>query len=202
MLRLHVGRRGAEARDEFFPRGIAGAAGCEGLGRGDDRIIGTSYWRGINNIQGTIDSGIGSDTIIGTGESGVGIYNSGDILMDTGEDILTGNGTTDGIYSKGTPINVRGSLLFNHHIKEKKLTNKYSLIQNGEKIKYCYLKKPNPIYENVISFIQDFPKELGLNSYIDYDTQFEKGFLEPLKVILNAIGWADEKKVTLDSFFS
>ena len=64
------------------------------------------------------------------------------------------------------------------------------------------LKKPNPIYENVISFIQDFPKELGLNSYIDYDTQFEKGFLEPLKVILNAIGWADEKKVTLDSFFS
>lgn len=106
------------------------------------------------------------------------------------------------IYSKGTPINVRGALLFNHHIKEKKLTNKYSLIQNGEKIKYCYLKKPNPIYENVISFIQYFPKELGLNSYIDYDTQFEKGFLEPLKVILNAIGWADEKKVTLDSFFS
>jgi DNA polymerase elongation subunit (family B) len=109
---------------------------------------------------------------------------------------------SNGIYSKGTPINVRGALLFNHHIKEKKLTNKYSLIQNGEKIKYCYLKKPNPIYENVISFIQDFPKELGLNSYIDYDTQFEKGFLEPLKVILNAIGWADEKKVTLDSFFS
>jgi DNA polymerase elongation subunit (family B) len=109
---------------------------------------------------------------------------------------------SNSIYSKGTPINVRGALLFNHHIKEKKLTNKYSLIQNGEKIKYCYLKKPNPIYENVISFIQDFPKELGLNSYIDYDTQFEKGFLEPLKVILNAIGWADEKKVTLDSFFS
>ena len=108
---------------------------------------------------------------------------------------------SNSIYSKGTPINVRGALLFNHHIKEKKLTNKYSLIQNGEKIKYCYLKKPNPIYENVISFIQDFPKELGLNSYIDYDTQFEKGFLEPLKVILNAIGWADEKKVTLDSFF-
>ena len=108
----------------------------------------------------------------------------------------------NGIYGKGTPINVRGALLFNHHIKERKLTNKYSLIQNGEKIKYCYLKKPNPIYENVISFIQDFPKELGLNSYIDYDTQFEKGFLEPLKVILNAIGWTDEKKVTLDSFFS
>ena len=63
------------------------------------------------------------------------------------------------IYSKGTPIHARGALLFNYHIKEKNLTQKYSLIQNGEKIKYCYLKKPNPIYENVISFIQDFPKE-------------------------------------------
>jgi DNA polymerase elongation subunit (family B) len=106
------------------------------------------------------------------------------------------------IYNKGTPIHVRGALLFNYYIKEKKLTKKYSLIQNGEKIKYCYLKKPNPIYENVISFIQDFPKELGLNSYIDYDTQFDKGFFEPLKTILNAIGWDSEKKVTLDSFFS
>jgi len=106
------------------------------------------------------------------------------------------------IYSKGTPIHVRGALLFNHYIKEKKLTKKYSLIQNGEKIKFCYLKKPNPIYENVISFIQDFPKELNLKSYVDYDTQFEKGFLEPLKVILNAIGWNYEKQTTLDSFFS
>jgi DNA polymerase elongation subunit (family B) len=109
--------------------------------------------------------------------------------------------SSNAIYEKGTPIAVRGALLFNHHIKEKKLTKKYSLIQNGEKIKFCYLKKPNPIYENVISFIQDFPKELGLSSYVDYDTQFEKGFLEPLKIILNAIGWKSEKTITLDSFF-
>jgi len=109
--------------------------------------------------------------------------------------------SSNSIYEKGTPIAVRGALLFNHHIKEKNLAKKYSLIQNGEKIKFCYLKKPNPIYENVISFIQDFPKELGLSHYVDYDTQFEKGFLEPLKTILNAIGWNSEKRTTLDSFF-
>jgi DNA polymerase elongation subunit (family B) len=109
--------------------------------------------------------------------------------------------SSNSIYEKGTPIAVRGALLFNYHIKEKKLTKKYSLIQNGEKIKFCYLKKPNPIYENVISFIQDFPKELNLNTYVDYDTQFEKGFLEPLKTILNAIGWNSERQMTLDSFF-
>src|SRR6056300_1350456 len=106
------------------------------------------------------------------------------------------------IYIKGTPIHVRGALLFNHYIKQKKLTNKYSLIQNGEKIKFCYLKKPNTIHENIISFIQDFPKELGIGKYVDYDLQFDKAFLEPLKIILDAIGWNVEKTVNLEMFFS
>jgi len=106
------------------------------------------------------------------------------------------------IYSKGTPIHVRGALLFNHYIKQNKLDNKYSLIQNGEKIKFCYLKKPNIIHENIISFIQDFPTELGLDKYIDYDLQFEKSFVEPLKAILDAIGWNVEKTVNLELFFS
>jgi len=106
------------------------------------------------------------------------------------------------IYAKGTPIHARGALLFNYYIKKNKLDNKYSLIQNGEKIKFCYLKKPNSIHENVISFIQDFPKELDLDKYIDYDLQFEKAFVEPLKTILDAIGWNVEKTVNLESFFS
>ena len=110
--------------------------------------------------------------------------------------------SSSGIYVKGTPIHIRGALLFNHYIKEKKLTNKYSLIQNGEKIKFCYLKKPNIIHENIISFIQDFPHELNLDKYIDYDLQFEKSFVEPLKAILDAIGWNVEKTVNLELFFS
>ena len=105
------------------------------------------------------------------------------------------------IYGKGTPIHARGALLFNHYIEKNNLTNKYSLIQNGEKIKFCYLKKPNIIHENVISFIQDFPTELGLDRYVDYDLQFEKSFLEPLKIILDAIGWNVEKTVNLELFF-
>ena len=87
-------------------------------------------------------------------------------------------------------------------MNKKKLTNKYSLIQNGEKIKFCYLKKPNIIQENVISFIQDFPKELDLVKYVDYDLQFEKSFVEPLKAILDAIGWNVEKTVNLELFFT
>jgi len=106
------------------------------------------------------------------------------------------------IYAKGTPIHIRGALLFNHYVKQKKLTNKYSLIGNGEKVKFLYLKKPNIIQENVLSFIQDFPHELGLDKYIDYDLQFEKSFVEPLKAILDAIGWNIEKTVNLELFFT
>jgi DNA polymerase elongation subunit (family B) len=106
------------------------------------------------------------------------------------------------IYAKGTPIHVRGALLFNHYIKKNNLDTKYSLIKNGEKIKFCYLKKPNILHENVISFIQDFPKELNIDKYIDYDLQFEKSFVEPLKAILDAIGWNVEKTVNLELFFS
>ena len=106
------------------------------------------------------------------------------------------------IYAKGTPMHVRGALLYNHYVKEKKLDRKYAYIQNGEKIKFCYLKDPNPIRENVISFIQDFPKELNLTKYIDYETQFNKAFVEPVKAVLNAIGWEVERRVSLESFFS
>jgi DNA polymerase elongation subunit (family B) len=109
--------------------------------------------------------------------------------------------SSSSIYTKSTPIHVRGALLFNYYIKKENLTNKYSLIQNGEKIKFCYLKKPNTIHENVISFIQDFPKELNLDKYVDYDLQFEKSFIDPLRTILDCIGWSIEKKTNLDAFF-
>jgi len=109
--------------------------------------------------------------------------------------------SSSNIYQSKTPIQVRGALLFNHYIKEKNLTNKYSPIGNGEKVKFVYLKKPNIIQENVISFIQEFPRELGLDKYIDYDLQFEKSFLEPLKSILDAIGWKTEHTTNLNAFF-
>ena len=89
-----------------------------------------------------------------------------------------------------------------NHQKENNLDTKYSLINNGEKIKFIYLKKQNPIRENVISFISDFPTELDLDKHIDYELQFNKAFLEPVKVILDSIGWNVEKVVNLELFFS
>jgi DNA polymerase elongation subunit (family B) len=106
------------------------------------------------------------------------------------------------IYKKSTPIHVRGALLFNYYIKKQKLTNKYALINNGEKIKFCYLKKQNPTRENVITFIQECPKELGLKDYIDYSLQFDKSFLDPLKSILDCIGWKSERRGSLENFFA
>lgn len=104
-------------------------------------------------------------------------------------------------YIKGTPIQSRASLIYNRYIKEKKLEMKYPLIKDGEKIKFCYLKMPNPINENAIAFIQRFPTELGLDKFVDYNTQFEKTFISPLKAILDVIGWNTVETSSLDFLF-
>ena len=105
------------------------------------------------------------------------------------------------IYEKGTPIHVRGALLYNHYVRQNKVDNKYQMIQEGEKIKFVYLKMPNPIMENCISYFTEIPKEFGLDNYIDYSLQFDKSFLKPLENVLECIGWTSKKTVTLGRFF-
>jgi DNA polymerase elongation subunit (family B) len=105
------------------------------------------------------------------------------------------------IYIKATPLHVRGALLYNHHIKAKKLDKKYEQIKEGDKIKYLYLKEPNPIKENSIAFSGNLPKELDLHKYVDYNTMFDKSFLEPMRTILDCLGWNTTKVATLDDLF-
>lgn len=105
------------------------------------------------------------------------------------------------IYKKGTPINSRAAIMYNHLINEHDLHNKYQLIRDGDKIKFIFLNPRNPTRENVIGFIDRLPTEFELHRYIDNDTQFEKTFLDPTVSILDAIGWKLEDESTLDSFF-
>ncbi len=105
------------------------------------------------------------------------------------------------IYVKGTPIHVKGALLFNHLLKEKNI-NHIPPIQNGDKIRFAYLKFPNPINDTVIATPDEMPDELGLDKYIDRELQFNKSFLEPVKSITSVIGWNAEHISTLEDFFS
>jgi DNA polymerase elongation subunit (family B) len=106
------------------------------------------------------------------------------------------------IYKKGTPMHVRASLMFNHLIVQKGLDMQFEPIQSGENIRFLYLKVPNPIKENVVGFINTLPREFNLHSYIDYDLQFDKSFIEPLKLILEKIGWSTEPQSSLEDFFN
>jgi DNA polymerase elongation subunit (family B) len=106
------------------------------------------------------------------------------------------------IYGFKTPIHVRGSLIFNHQITIQGLDKRYEKIKEGEKIKFIYLRQPNTIRSDVISFMSSIPKEFDLEKYIDYDTQFEKSFVEPLKIVLECINWKVEKQNSLEDFFS
>jgi len=109
---------------------------------------------------------------------------------------------TSSIYAKSTPIHVRGALLYNHYLKEKKLTQTHQVIKDGEKIKFVYLKKPNPIKEDVISFLGTLPPTLDLHKYVDYEKQFEKVFLDPLANVIGPLGWHVEEQSSLESFFA
>ena len=95
---------------------------------------------------------------------------------------------------------MKGALLYNDLLKKNKLV-KYEQIQEGDKIKFIVLKEPNSLRERVISFPAVLPKEFDLHQYINYDEQFDKSFLEPLRFIVKAIGWNFERHSTLDSFF-
>ena len=106
------------------------------------------------------------------------------------------------IYKKGTPIQVKGVLLYNHLLDKYNLGKVYEKINDGEKIKFCYLKMPNPLHDKVIACPSTLPPEFGLDNYIDYDLQFEKGYLDPINIILNVIGWSHEKINTIEDFFS
>jgi DNA polymerase elongation subunit (family B) len=105
------------------------------------------------------------------------------------------------IYSKGTPMHVRGALLYNHHLQQRGLDKKYPLIGDGEKVKFVMLKQPNTIHENVIAFPNNLPSELGLEKYFDVKTQYEKVFLTPINRILEAVGWSAIERVNLEEFF-
>ena len=105
------------------------------------------------------------------------------------------------IFIKGSPIHIKGSLIYNYHLKDKRLDHKYPSIQEGDKIKFVLLKEPNPFKFNVCSYLATLPREFELKEYIDYELQFEKTFLDPMRFILGAIGWNAEPKASLEAFF-
>jgi hypothetical protein len=101
------------------------------------------------------------------------------------------------IYRKSTPIAVKGALIYNHYLKKMKLESKYHKVNEGDKVKFLYLAVPNPYKDKVISFPGSAPKEFELDEFADYDKQFSVSFLEPLKNILDKVGWEYEHKATL-----
>ena len=105
------------------------------------------------------------------------------------------------IFIKGSPIHVKGALIYNYQIQQFKLQNKYPIIQEGDKIKFIKLKPANPFKFDVISYITTLPKEFKLQQYVDYEVQFEKTFLDPMRFILDAIGWKAEPQASLEAFF-
>tara|TARA_R110000851_G_scaffold261727_2_gene414259 strand:+ start:1524 stop:4052 length:2529 start_codon:yes stop_codon:yes gene_type:complete len=149
------------------------------------------------------------DTVIEFVESFRTKFNSldpEDIAFPRGVNGMNKYASNTTIYQKSTPIAVKGSLIYNFYIKKHKLDNKYRKIIDGDKIKFLHLVQPNPLggvagTDQVIAFPNSLPKEFELEEFIDYDVQFQKAFLDPIKNILDKIGWNHEHVSSLESFF-
>lgn len=110
--------------------------------------------------------------------------------------------TNNFLYEPKTPLHVRGSLRFNKWLKDNRLETKYSPIQEGEKIKYVYLKLPNIIKEDVIAWSSsDPPKELKLETMIDFERHFQIGYMNPIKTLLTAVGWKEKETISMSDLF-
>jgi DNA polymerase elongation subunit (family B) len=129
-------------------------------------------------------------------------YSVEDISSPSGVNGIAKNTNEVTMFNSGTSIHCKGAILYNHILKEKGLTRKYPLIQDGEKIKYVLLKQPNPYRNNTIAFMNKLPPELELDEYVDYNAQFERTFIDPMRGLLSCIGWEVEKRSTLESFFT
>ena len=97
--------------------------------------------------------------------------------------------SSNGMFAKGAPIHCKGAILYNHLVKKHKLTNKYPLIQEGDKIKFLHMKQPNIYTSSAFSFLTSMPRELGILDRIDAELQFTKSFVEPLRFITEKIRW-------------
>jgi DNA polymerase elongation subunit (family B) len=122
-----------------------------------------------------------------------------DIAFPTSVNFLDKYADQNSVWSKGTLAHTRGALMFNKLLEDMQLDHKYEKIKNGEKVKYVYLKKPNPIGTDVIAFISTLPPEFGLEPFIDYKKMFQKGFVGNLNIILHAIGWKSESFTDIKS---
>jgi DNA polymerase elongation subunit (family B) len=124
-----------------------------------------------------------------------------DIAFPRGVNGIKEYAEPNSIFRKGTPIHVRGALIYNHLVTSKELEKKYQLIQEGDKIKFLYLREPNPLGTHVITFAGEVPPEFKIREYIDYDKMFEKSFLEPLNSLLSCIGWQVKETASLEGLF-
>jgi hypothetical protein len=93
------------------------------------------------------------------------------------------------LFRKGAPIHVKGAILYNHLIRKNKLSGKFPFINEGDKVRFVNMKQPNIYQSSAFSFITSFPKELDIMEKIDYDIQFNRAFVDPLRFITEKMNW-------------
>jgi len=81
-----------------------------------------------------------------------------------------------GGWIKGAQAHVKAAMNYNKYVLNNKLINQYSLIKDGEKIRFVWMKQPNTLNAETFGFINRLPKDNMILDFIDYGTMYEKTY--------------------------
>jgi len=108
------------------------------------------------------------------------------------------------VVAKGAPAAVRAVIRYNDLLRFWGLSNKHSLITQGDKIKWIYLK-PNPYQIDAIAFLEwDLPEKIRkfIEQNADRKKIFESILLNKLEGFYNDLGWTLNLNPYKEMFFN
>ena len=115
------------------------------------------------------------------------------------------NSSVFSIFKKGTPVHVKAALAYNDLVRYFKQDNKYQFINNGDKIRWVYLKN-NPLGLKVVAYKghEDPPEIMNfINEHIDHDKIYDQALTKKLQMFYDCLDWGKpvDEEQSIERFF-
>jgi DNA polymerase elongation subunit (family B) len=109
------------------------------------------------------------------------------------------------LFHKGTPVHVKAAIAYNDLVRYFKQDNKYGFINNGDKIRWVYLKT-NPLGLKVVAYKghEDPPEIMKyIDEHIDHDKIYSQAMTKKLQMFYDCLDWGKpvDEEQSIERFF-
>ena len=115
------------------------------------------------------------------------------------------NSSVFSVFHKGTPVHVKAAIAYNDLVRYFKQDNKYGFINNGDKIRWVYLKT-NPLGLKVVAYKghEDPPQIIKyIGEHIDHDKIYDQALTKKLQMFYDCLDWGKpvDEEQSIERFF-